>query len=35
VNTLENLQDGHRLYYLARTPGLNLRTQLEATHSRK
>src|SRR5262249_27141902 len=28
-NTLENLQDGDRLYYLARTPGLNLRTQLE------
>jgi hypothetical protein len=27
--TLENLQDGDRLYYLARTPGLNLRTQLE------
>src|SRR6185312_3145202 len=26
---LENLQDGDRLYYLARTPGLNLRTQLE------
>ena len=28
-STLENLQDGDRLYYLARTPGLNLRTQLE------
>jgi Ca2+-binding RTX toxin-like protein len=28
-NTLENLQDGDRLYYLARTPGMNLRTQLE------
>jgi Ca2+-binding RTX toxin-like protein len=28
-NTLENLQDGDRLYYLARTPGLNLRSQLE------
>ncbi|MFL5929577.1 MAG: peroxidase family protein, partial [Gaiellaceae bacterium] len=28
-NTLENLQDGDRLYYLARTPGINLRTQLE------
>jgi len=28
-NQLENLQDGDRLYYLARTPGLNLRTQLE------
>ena len=27
--TLENLQDGDRLYYLARTPGINLRTQLE------
>src|SRR4029077_6709904 len=27
--TLENLQDGDRLYYLARTPGMNLRTQLE------
>jgi Ca2+-binding RTX toxin-like protein len=27
--TLEQLQDGDRLYYLARTPGLNLRTQLE------
>ena len=26
---LEKLQDGDRLYYLARTPGLNLRTQLE------
>jgi Ca2+-binding RTX toxin-like protein len=26
---LESLQDGDRLYYLARTPGLNLRTQLE------
>jgi Ca2+-binding RTX toxin-like protein len=28
-STLENLQDGDRLYYLNRTPGLNLRTQLE------
>ena len=28
-NQLENLQDGDRFYYLARTPGLNLRTQLE------
>jgi Ca2+-binding RTX toxin-like protein len=28
-NTLENLQDGDRFYYLNRTPGLNLRTQLE------
>ena len=27
--SLENLQDGDRLYYLARTPGMNLRTQLE------
>ena len=27
--TLENLQDGDRLYYLARTPGLELRSQLE------
>jgi Ca2+-binding RTX toxin-like protein len=26
---LESLQDGDRLYYLARTPGLNLRSQLE------
>ena len=26
---LENLQDGDRFYYLARTPGMNLRTQLE------
>src|SRR5262249_12372474 len=26
---LEKLQDGDRLYYLARTPGLNLRAQLE------
>ena len=26
---LENLQDGDRLYYLDRTPGMNLRTQLE------
>jgi Ca2+-binding RTX toxin-like protein len=26
---LESLQDGDRLYYLARTPGMNLRTQLE------
>ncbi len=28
-NQLENLQEGDRLYYLARTPGMNLRTQLE------
>ena len=28
-NQLEKLQDGDRLYYLARTPGLNLRAQLE------
>jgi Ca2+-binding RTX toxin-like protein len=28
-NSMENLQDGDRLYYLLRTPGLNLRTQLE------
>jgi len=27
--TLEDLQDGDRLYYLNRTPGMNLRTQLE------
>src|SRR3954462_5002368 len=27
---LEKLQDGDRLYYLERTPGLNLRTQLES-----
>ncbi len=27
---LEKLQDGDRLYYLARTPGANLRTQLES-----
>ena len=26
---LENLQDGDRLYYLARTPGMNLLSQLE------
>ena len=26
---LEKLQDGDRLYYLNRTPGMNLRTQLE------
>jgi Ca2+-binding RTX toxin-like protein len=26
---LEGLQDGDRFYYLARTPGMNLRTQLE------
>jgi Ca2+-binding RTX toxin-like protein len=26
---LESLQDGDRLYYLNRTPGMNLRTQLE------
>jgi Ca2+-binding RTX toxin-like protein len=28
-HTLEDLQEGDRLYYLNRTPGLNLRTQLE------
>ena len=28
-NTLENLQDVDRFYYLNRTPGMNLRTQLE------
>ncbi len=28
-NQLENLQSGDRLYYLNRTPGMNLRTQLE------
>ena len=28
-NTLENLQDHDRFYYLFRTPGMNLRTQLE------
>ncbi|MEO7397940.1 MAG: choice-of-anchor D domain-containing protein, partial [Ilumatobacteraceae bacterium] len=28
-STMENLQDGDRLYYLKRTPGLNLRNQLE------
>ncbi len=28
-NQLEKLQDFDRLYYLARTPGMNLRTQLE------
>ncbi len=27
--SMENLQDGDRLYYLNRTPGMNLRTQLE------
>ncbi len=27
---LERLQDGDRLYYLARTPGMNLRAQLES-----
>ena len=27
---LEDLQDGDRLYYLNRTPGMNLRTQLES-----
>ncbi len=26
---MESLQEGDRLYYLARTPGMNLRTQLE------
>ena len=28
-NQLTNLQNGDRFYYLARTPGMNLRTQLE------
>ncbi|WP_082553359.1 peroxidase family protein [Phycicoccus sp. Root101] len=28
--SLTNLQNGDRLYYLARTPGMNLRTQLES-----
>ncbi|MDT5036741.1 MAG: hypothetical protein QOE03_1926, partial [Micromonosporaceae bacterium] len=28
-NQLENLQDGDRFYYLGRTPGMNLRSQLE------
>jgi Ca2+-binding RTX toxin-like protein len=28
-STMQKLQDGDRLYYLARTPGLNLRAQLE------
>ena len=28
-NQLTSLQNGDRLYYLARTPGMNLRTQLE------
>jgi Ca2+-binding RTX toxin-like protein len=28
-STLESLQDGDRFYYLNRTPGMNLRTQLE------
>ncbi len=28
-NTMENLQDGDRFYYLLRTPGMNLRSQLE------
>jgi len=28
-STLEHLQDNDRLYYLNRTPGMNLRTQLE------
>ena len=27
--SLENLQEGDRFYYLARTPGMNLRSQLE------
>lgn len=27
---MEKLQDGDRLYYLARTPGMNLRSQLES-----
>ncbi len=27
--SMENLQEGDRFYYLARTPGMNLRTQLE------
>lgn len=29
-NQLTDLQNGDRLYYLARTPGMNLRTQLES-----
>ena len=29
-NQMEDLQDGDRLYYLNRTPGMNLRTQLES-----
>ncbi len=28
-NQMEDLQDGDRFYYLLRTPGMNLRTQLE------
>ena len=28
-NQMTDLQNGDRLYYLARTPGMNLRTQLE------
>jgi hypothetical protein len=28
-NQLTDLQNGDRLYYLARTPGMNLRAQLE------
>ena len=28
--TMENLQDGDRFYYLNRTPGMNLRAQLES-----
>ena len=28
-NQLTNLQNGDRFYYLARTPGMNLRAQLE------
>ncbi len=29
-NQMEDLQDGDRFYYLLRTPGMNLRTQLES-----
>ena len=29
-NQMTDLQNGDRLYYLARTPGMNLRTQLES-----
>ncbi len=34
-NSLENLQDGDRLYYLARTPGMNLRHSWKATRSQR